>query len=99
MMPSFWVFLLMAHFKGQVVMPDFGFYGRDCHVSLIREGRLIAGVNFLGELPEKLRQATLIQSERLSSGTTLHDAETLAEYAGFVPGTQRFTDFTQAAVA
>src|SRR5205807_10550595 len=42
---------LMAHFKGQVVVPDLGFYGREAHVSLIREGRLIAGVNTLGELP------------------------------------------------
>jgi hypothetical protein len=42
--------LLIGHFKGQVVVPDFGFYGRDAHVSLIRENRLIAGVNFLGEL-------------------------------------------------
>jgi hypothetical protein len=25
--------LLMAHFKGQLVVPDFGFYGRECHVS------------------------------------------------------------------
>ena len=47
--------LLMAHYKGQVIVSDFGFYGRDAHVSLIREGRLIAGVNFLDELPDKLR--------------------------------------------
>jgi hypothetical protein len=39
--------LLMAHFKGQVVVPDFGFYGREVHVGLFRERRLIAGVNFL----------------------------------------------------
>jgi hypothetical protein len=37
--------LLMAHYKGQVVVPDFGFYGRDAHVSLLREGRVIAGVS------------------------------------------------------
>jgi hypothetical protein len=28
---------LMAHFKGQVVVPDFGFYGREGQVSLMRE--------------------------------------------------------------
>ena len=38
--------LLISQFKGQVVVPDFGFYGRDAHVSLIRQKRLIAGVKF-----------------------------------------------------
>ena len=91
--------LLMAHFKGQLVVPDFGFYGRDCHVSLIREGRLNAGCNFLGELPVKLRQAALLMDEKLPARTTLQDAETLAEYAGLVPGTIGFTDFVQGATA
>jgi hypothetical protein len=36
---------LIEQFKGQVIVPDFGFYGRDVHVSLIREERLIAGVH------------------------------------------------------
>ena len=36
----------MSHAKGQVAVPDFGFYGRDIHSRLIREERLIAGVNF-----------------------------------------------------
>jgi hypothetical protein len=59
---------LMAHFKGQVVVPDFGFYGREGHVSLIKENRLIAGVNSLGELPPKLRQnVLLIKTRRLAA--------------------------------
>jgi hypothetical protein len=33
----------MAHFKGQIVVPDFGFYGRELHQAYIREGRLISG--------------------------------------------------------
>src|SRR5207237_837427 len=37
---------LMSHFKGQLVVPDLGFYGRDAHVSLVRQNRLIAGVSF-----------------------------------------------------
>ena len=41
--------LLMASYKGQVIVLDFGFYGRDAHISLIRENRLIAGVNFIGD--------------------------------------------------
>ncbi len=32
---------LMAHFKGQIIVPDFGFYGREAHAGLMREGRLI----------------------------------------------------------
>lgn len=56
---------LLAHYRGRIVLPDAGFYLRDCHVSLIREERLIAGCNFLGELPTKLRQAVLLRSERM----------------------------------
>ena len=41
---------LIAQFKGQLVIPSFGLYGRDAHVNLIEEDRLIAGVNTLGEL-------------------------------------------------
>jgi hypothetical protein len=89
----------MVHFKGQLVVPDFGFYGRDLHQAYIREERLIAGVNFLGEFPVKLRQAALLMDEKVPSHTTLEDAETLAEYAGLVPGTVGFTDFIQEAVA
>lgn len=36
---------LIEQFKAQIIVPDFGFYGRDVHVSLIREERLIAGVH------------------------------------------------------
>ena len=35
--------LLMSHFEGRLVIPDLGFYGRDAHVSLMREERLSAG--------------------------------------------------------
>ena len=57
----------------------------------------IAGVNFLGELPPKLRQAALVIDDKVPSGITLEDAETLAEYAGLVLGTIGF-NFTQAAM-
>jgi len=36
---------LMAQFWGQVIVQDFGFYGREAHAWLMRENRLIAGVN------------------------------------------------------
>lgn len=92
--------LLISHFKGQIILPDAGFYLRESHVSLIREERLIAGVNHLGELPPKLRQAALVRiDEKVPGRTTLADAQTLAEYAGLVPGTIGFTDYVQGAVA
>ena len=36
--------LLISLFEGQVVVPDFGFYGREHHIALIRQNRLSAGV-------------------------------------------------------
>lgn len=53
-------FFLIRHFEGQIVVPDFGFYGRDVHSSLIRQRRMIAGVNFLNELPLKLQRSVLL---------------------------------------
>jgi hypothetical protein len=67
--------LLMSHAKGQVVVLDFGFYGRDIYSRLIREERLIAGVNFLSELPDNLRRTILLINEKIPSGTTVEDAE------------------------
>lgn len=46
----------------------------------------------------KLRQAVLLMDEKLPSGATLADAETLAQYEGLVSGTTGFTDFTQRAM-
>jgi hypothetical protein len=90
---------LMAQFKGQVIVPDFGFYGRESHVSLIREGRLIAGVNFLEELPEKLRRAVLLIEEKEVAGATVDDAETLARHAGLAKATVALHDFVGTAPA
>jgi hypothetical protein len=64
-----------------IVVPDFGFYGREGHVSVIRENRLVAGVNSLGELPPKLRQSVLLIKDKEAAGATVEDAETLAKYA------------------
>lgn len=75
------------------------FYGRDAHISLIRENRLIAGVNFIGELPAKMRQSVLLIKDKVGKGATADDARTLAMYAGLVEGTVGFTDFVQGAVS
>jgi hypothetical protein len=76
---------LIAHFPAQLCIPDFGFYGREGHVSLIREERLIAGVNFLSELSPKLRRSVLLIEEKEGKGTTVEDAETLAAYERILP--------------
>jgi hypothetical protein len=86
---------LIGYYKGQVVVPDFGFYGRDAHASLIRENRLIAGVNTLAELPVKLRQNVLLIKDKVAEGGTFEDAETLAGYAGLARGTNGYSDFVQ----
>lgn len=90
---------LMSHYRGQLVIPSLDFYGRDMHIGLIRERRLIAGCNFLGELPVKLRQSVLLMEEKLGSRARLEDAQLLAEYAGLVAGTVGFNDFVQGAIA
>lgn len=84
---------LIANFKGQIVIPDFGFYACDFHADLIRQGRLIAGVNFLEEVPPKLRNALLQIPTKIGRGTTLDDAEKLAGYVGLVRNTNEYNDF------
>jgi hypothetical protein len=91
--------LLIAQFKGQIVVPDFGFYGRDLHASLIRQNRLIAGVNALAELTPRLRQTVLLIKDKVPSSTTGDDAETLALYAGMPRGTNKFNEYVQQAIA
>jgi hypothetical protein len=91
--------LLMSHAQGQVVVPDLGFYGRDFHSRLIREERLIAGVNYLDELPKGLRQSVLLIEDKVASGTTVDDAEELAKYERLGKGTNAFIDFVAEAVS
>jgi hypothetical protein len=85
--------LLMSHFDGQLVVPDFGFYGRDIHSRLIREERLIAEVNTLNELPPKLRQMALLIRDKQAAGATVEDAEELTRYERLPRGTNGFLDF------
>ncbi len=91
--------LLTSHAKGQVVVPDLGFYGRAIHSRLIREERLIAGCNYLDELPEALRKAVMLINEKVPSGTTVEDAEELARYERLERGTNGFKDFVARAIA
>jgi hypothetical protein len=89
--------LLVSHFKGQIIVPDGGLYLRDAHISLIRENRLIAGVDALNELP-KLRQALLLMKEKVAAGTTVEDAEVLATYAELARGTNGYNSFAEGAI-
>lgn len=64
-----------------------------------RHPLIFAGVNSLGELPPKLRQAVLLIKDKTASGATAEDAETLATYvSGFERGTQGFSCNVQAAM-
>jgi hypothetical protein len=90
--------LLIGQAGGQVIVPDFGFYGHPLHASLIRQNRLTAGVGYLAELgrPDApLRQAFLTIKDRHGSGCLFDDAQTLAGYAGLLPGTTAYSDFVQ----
>ena len=90
--------ILINHYRGQVVVKDFGFYGRDAHTQLIREERLIAGVNFLDELPPKLRRSVLLIKDKVAEGALPHDADTLAIYAGLKRGVNNYEAFVEAAI-
>lgn len=83
--------LIIQQYKGVVVIPDYGFYACPFHLSLM--DRLIAGVNFLEEVPLKLRNALLLMDEKIAAGTTYDDAQTLAKYAGYVPDTPDYNPF------
>lgn len=87
---------LIAQFKGQLVIPDFGFYGKSA--ALIREERLIAGINSFDEVPKKLRSALLSIKDKRGQGAIHEDAETLAVYEGLVRGTNGFNDFVENAM-
>jgi hypothetical protein len=88
---------LMSFYKGHIIVPDFGFYGRERHLNLISQGRLTVGVNFLGELSPKLRNGVFLIKDKVVAGATVEDAETLARIAGMVPGTVEYNDFIDAA--
>ena len=89
--------LLMHHYRGQLVVPDLGFYGRNAHANLVREDRLIGGVAFLDELPEKLRQACLSIETKTLTHASSADAELIAKLSGYVWGTNGFLDFIERA--
>ncbi len=86
--------LLISEYRGTVVIPDFGFYAIPSHIQLVRQRRLIAGVNYLAELAPPLRNL-LLMGETIPARTTFEDAETLADYAGIPKHINRYADFIE----
>ena len=90
--------LLISQYPGNVVVPDFGFYATRAHSNLIRQGRLIAGINFFDEVPS-LRNELLLIPEKVAARPAPADAEMLAVYAGHQRGTEGFSSWVQLAIA
>jgi hypothetical protein len=88
----------IAQAKNTVVIPDFGFYGRDTHTQLIREQRLTAGVHFLDQLPVKLKRTVLMIPEKVLCGALYEDAALIARHKGMIPDTIEYIDFVATAM-
>jgi len=86
---------LISNYQGHVVIPDYGFYTAPFHASLIRQGRLSAGVNSIAEFPFPLS----LMSEKLARTCLAEDARKLAEYRGLIPGEVGHSDFVRESVA
>jgi hypothetical protein len=71
---------LIEQFKGEVIIPDGGFYLRDFYSTLIRQNRLIASATFLSELSPNLQQMVLSIKQKTVFRTTVEDAERLVFY-------------------
>ncbi len=89
--------LLVSQYQGTVVIPDFGFYACPFHVSLIRQQRLVAGINSFSDIPTLKHHLMLIDT-KIGSHCTPDDAEILALYAGIPRDTNAYSDFIQARI-
>lgn len=90
--------ILISQHRGPVVIDDFGCYGRPFHTSLITEDRLMAGVYTLSQVKGDLRDMVMLMN--LEAAQCIYDdAEVLAKYEGYVPGTNAFNSFVQRAMA
>lgn len=83
---------LMAIYPGQLIVPRFGRYAKEAHIDLLEQGRLIGGVNDLGELPKRLRAAVMQTPDKIVSGALYSDAIELAEQKGLIKDTMEFND-------
>lgn len=84
---------LISLYQGQVVIPDFGFYACPFHLSLKRQNRLIAGLNFLDEVSRTMQNNLLLIPDRVGQHCTVKDAETLAGFARLAPHTNGYNEY------
>lgn len=84
--------VLINGYKGPIVISDYGTYPCPFHLSLIKQDRITARVNWLSELPDKLRNAFLL-GDTLPATCTFEDAETLANVYGIADDTNDHSDF------
>lgn len=89
---------LIGQFQGQIVIPDFGFYGRDLHLDLLRQERLISGISFLAEISLKLQRAVLLIKDISIRHANYDDAVTVAKQSGLAEGTVEFSAFVNEAL-
>lgn len=73
--------LIAGQHKGQIVLPDFGFYGRPLHMSFIRQGRMTAGLRYLDELPMPLQRALLTIEDKHFMRLLPQDAQNLIGFS------------------
>lgn len=90
--------LLLNAYKGQVVVKDFDFYGRDAHIDLIEQGRLMAHVRTLANVPTRLRENLLLIKKKSAINANYKDAKMLAESSGLSEGTEGFSTFIKFAM-
>lgn len=86
--------MLISQYQGQIVVPDFGFYACPFHSQLLRQGRLIAGVNYLNEIQDRRLRQQLLMEEKIPCRTSFDDAEEVARYDCRYPkGTNGYDGF------
>lgn len=96
--------LIMMRSKGQLVITDMGFYGRNNHISLL--DRLIGSLTYLDELKRtapELKEALFSLTEIEAHGARFTDAKELAINEGLRPDPTRadneYNNFIDAAMA
>lgn len=89
--------LLMSHYQGSIVVPDYGFYHCGWHTTLIRQNRLTVGIRSFRQV-EALEDHLLQFERKIASQATPDDAKMLAQYAGKNPVRQEYGWFVEAAI-
>lgn len=90
--------LLISQYPGTIIIPDFGFYQCPFHSELLRQDRLVAGINTFAEVPE-FKQKLLQVEDKIASRCTPEDAEILAPYlTSHLPDTDGYDTYLKASI-